>query len=148
MQTLKIDSIINRDNDTWKIIGLGTERDGKVFCHLMSTTRFNKQRNGDCPIQVTDWVEGTRIDPRFVDIAKPILDLIEPDTRFTESVIAEIQESGKMPQGRGKEILIKIMTQNYTNGARKNTKVYKQALPEIEELFEKVNLKLSLKSDS
>lgn len=47
--------IIDHDGDTWRIVGIGTRRDGKAYCHLASTTR--KQRNGNNPIQIADWID-------------------------------------------------------------------------------------------
>lgn len=47
---------IKHDGDTWKIIGEGALRDGKVFCHLSSTTRGRQQRNGWVPLQICDWI--------------------------------------------------------------------------------------------
>lgn len=52
------DKTINYDGDIWRVIGTGRTRDdGKTFCHLASTTRFRKQKNGDNPIQMCDWIE-------------------------------------------------------------------------------------------
>lgn len=51
-----MDKIINHDGDTWRILGVGTQADGKVFCHLASTTRFTQQRNGKVPRQIGDWL--------------------------------------------------------------------------------------------
>lgn len=49
---------IKHDGDTWNILGEGvTREDGKTFCHLASATRFIKQKNGDRPVQVCDWVD-------------------------------------------------------------------------------------------
>lgn len=48
---------INHDGDTWEIIGEGASRDGKVFCHLKSTTRGRQQRNGWMPAQICDWID-------------------------------------------------------------------------------------------
>lgn len=38
--------IIEHDGDTWRVLSMGTRRDGKVYCHLASTTRSRQQRNG------------------------------------------------------------------------------------------------------
>jgi hypothetical protein len=52
MQTIK------HDGDTWKVLSTGvTREDGLTFCHLASVTRFVKQRNGQRPIQICDWVQ-------------------------------------------------------------------------------------------
>lgn len=48
---------ITLDGDVWEIIGEGATRDGKTYCHLASTTRFRKQKNGQCPVQMCDWIE-------------------------------------------------------------------------------------------
>jgi hypothetical protein len=50
------DKTIKHDNDTWRVLGVGAKRDGMVFVHLASTTRFRQQRNGKCPIQMADWL--------------------------------------------------------------------------------------------
>lgn len=48
---------IQHDGDMWNVLSTGvTREDGKTFCHLASTTRFVKQRNGQRPVQVCDWV--------------------------------------------------------------------------------------------
>ena len=52
---------IQHDGDTWKILGEGASRDGKVLCHLASTTRGRHQRNGFYPIQMMEWIEHERI---------------------------------------------------------------------------------------
>lgn len=49
--------IINFKNEDWKILGQGTIRDGKVYCHLASLTRGTWQKNGFRPIQMADWVD-------------------------------------------------------------------------------------------
>ena len=50
--------VINHDGDTWEVIGMGVEKDGKVFCHLASTTRIQgHQKNGANPSQINDWVD-------------------------------------------------------------------------------------------
>lgn len=48
--------IIRYQNDTWKLLGEGTLKDGKVYCHLASTTRGQQQKNGFRPIQMADWI--------------------------------------------------------------------------------------------
>lgn len=49
--------VIEHQGDTWKIIGEGALRDGKVFCHLASTTRERQQANGKVPVQISDWID-------------------------------------------------------------------------------------------
>ena len=48
---------IQHDGDTWNLIGQGALRDGKVYCHLASTTRTRQQRNGAVPVQMADWID-------------------------------------------------------------------------------------------
>lgn len=48
---------IQHAGDRWKIIGEGALRNGKVYCHLASTTRFRQQKNGSNPVQISDWVD-------------------------------------------------------------------------------------------
>jgi len=48
---------IELNGDTWKVLGLGTRADGKVYAHLASTTRFVQQRNGQRAIQMADWID-------------------------------------------------------------------------------------------
>jgi hypothetical protein len=48
---------IELDGDTWRVVGLGVRRDGQVYAHLASTTRFRQQRNGKCPIQMCDFID-------------------------------------------------------------------------------------------
>ena len=49
---------IKLDGDTWNILSKGVTRaDGKTYCHLANTTRFIKQRNGQRPIQICDWIQ-------------------------------------------------------------------------------------------
>ena len=51
------DKIIVHIGDAWRVIGVGAQRDGNTFCHLASTTRFRKQKNGKNPIQISNWVD-------------------------------------------------------------------------------------------
>ena len=48
---------ITHDGDTWRVLSVGAFQNGKVFCHLASTTRGTKQRNGMAPMQIGDWIE-------------------------------------------------------------------------------------------
>lgn len=48
---------ITHDGDTWRVLSVGAFLNGKVFCHLASTTRSTKQRNGFMPIQINDWID-------------------------------------------------------------------------------------------
>ena len=51
------DHLIEHDGDTWNVLSTGAERDGKIYAHLASTTRISKQRNGDNPVQIGDWID-------------------------------------------------------------------------------------------
>jgi hypothetical protein len=48
---------IKHEGDTWKVLGEGATRDGKIFCQLASTTRGRQQKNGWYPLQICDWVD-------------------------------------------------------------------------------------------
>lgn len=52
---------IPHDGDVWRILGQGAARDGKVYCHLASTTRGVQQRNGWNPMQIADWIDADLI---------------------------------------------------------------------------------------
>jgi hypothetical protein len=52
-----LDKTIVHIGDTWKVIGVGAERDGNVFCHLASTHLGRQQKNGWMPAQIGDWVD-------------------------------------------------------------------------------------------
>lgn len=41
----------------WRIIGVGTQRNGNTFCHLASLHEFRVQKNGRIPLQINDWVD-------------------------------------------------------------------------------------------
>jgi hypothetical protein len=45
------------DGDFWRIIGQGAMRDGKIYCHLASTTKGVQQKNGWNPMQLCDWID-------------------------------------------------------------------------------------------
>lgn len=49
--------IITHEGDTWRILSRGATRNGKVYCHLASTTRSRQQRNGEVPVQMADWID-------------------------------------------------------------------------------------------
>ena len=51
------DLIIEHEGETWKLLSRGISRNGKVYCHLASTTRFTEQRNGRLPMQIGDWID-------------------------------------------------------------------------------------------
>lgn len=48
---------IQLDGDTWKVVSLGVRRDGQVYAHLASTTRFRQQANGKVAVQVCDFID-------------------------------------------------------------------------------------------
>jgi hypothetical protein len=52
---------INHDGDTWRIVGQGAMREGKIYCHLASTTKGVQQKNGWNPMQICDWVDADLI---------------------------------------------------------------------------------------
>jgi len=65
-RTLKYEMKVRQYGDTWRVCGIGVSKDGNTRCHLASTTRFRKQRNGDCPIQIQTWVKGLPVNPEYV----------------------------------------------------------------------------------
>lgn len=49
---------IHHLNDLWRVLAVGaTREDGKVYLHLASLTREQRQRNGCRPVQMADWFE-------------------------------------------------------------------------------------------
>jgi len=52
-----LDKVVVHIGDTWKVIGVGAQRDGNTFCLMASTHRGRKQKNGWCPVQINDWVD-------------------------------------------------------------------------------------------
>lgn len=51
------------DNDVWRVLGMGTVRDGgKTYCHLASETRGRQQKNGWVPLQIADWIDLAKAD--------------------------------------------------------------------------------------
>jgi hypothetical protein len=49
--------IIVHIGDTWRVIGVGAQTEGNTFCHMASTHRGKKQKNGWVPVQINDWVD-------------------------------------------------------------------------------------------
>jgi len=47
--------------ETWRIVGIGAERNGSTYCHLANLTRGRQQKNGWMPIQVGDWIDSAVI---------------------------------------------------------------------------------------
>ena len=69
--TFQHDHIITTRGDTWRVVGIGIERDGATLLHLASATRSRQQRNGGVPVQTTGWFlsDGTEVDdPRPLNI--------------------------------------------------------------------------------
>lgn len=48
---------IPHDGDIWRIVAQGATREGKVYCHLASTTKGVQQHNGWNPMQICDWID-------------------------------------------------------------------------------------------
>jgi hypothetical protein len=52
-----VNKTIRYYGDTWRILATGTTKEsGAVYCHLASTTRSHKQRNGSVPVQMEDYI--------------------------------------------------------------------------------------------
>lgn len=49
--------LIEHEGEVWKLLGTGSVRDGKVYCHLSSTTRGRYQKNGWYPLGMCDWID-------------------------------------------------------------------------------------------
>ena len=47
----KLGKVIELDNDTWEVIGVGVEAEGKIYVHLASKTRGKQNKNGFYPAQ-------------------------------------------------------------------------------------------------
>ena len=58
---METEIVINHDGDTWKVLSVGAHRDGKFYCHLLSTTRFYHQKNGKNPVQMGVWIDGKEL---------------------------------------------------------------------------------------
>ena len=43
--------------EAWKVIGVGAQRDGVTFCHLLNLHRGRQQKNGWVGVQINDWVD-------------------------------------------------------------------------------------------
>lgn len=48
---------VEHDGDVWRILGTGVRRDGKVYCHLASTTRLRPPSEDVHPLQIGDFVD-------------------------------------------------------------------------------------------
>jgi len=74
---------------------------------------------------------------KYKEISSPIVELLEKSSgNFCYNMINQLQ-NGYMPSGNAKKIVIEIMTKQFT-GARKNSKAFKNALSNMEELFNSV----------
>ncbi len=59
---------IDWNGDPWEIGGLGViDNQGRIYCHLASTSRFRQQANERNPIQACDWVPAGLIGDRCLD---------------------------------------------------------------------------------
>jgi hypothetical protein len=52
-----LDKIIVHMGDAWRVLGVGAQREGNIYCHLASTTNFRQQKNGRIPAQIGDWID-------------------------------------------------------------------------------------------
>lgn len=50
------DQILKFEGKTYRVLGRGIERCGKVYCHLASVTETRQQKNGAVPRQIGEWV--------------------------------------------------------------------------------------------
>lgn len=57
LQPNAVDKKIVHMGDVWRIVSVGVTKDGNTFCHLASTSRGRKQKNGWYPLQINDWVD-------------------------------------------------------------------------------------------
>ena len=49
--------MIQHDDETWRVLSIGVERDSRTFAHLASLTRGRHQRNGFVPAQIADYID-------------------------------------------------------------------------------------------
>lgn len=61
---------IRYNDDTWRIIGAGAERDGTTYLHLASTTQFRQQRNGPYALQINDYIADDYIAANLVEVSQ------------------------------------------------------------------------------
>ena len=51
------DKTLSWDGDNWRVLQTGRADDqGRIYCHLASTSRGRQQRNGWNPVQICDWI--------------------------------------------------------------------------------------------
>lgn len=48
--------VIEHNGDTWRVIGIGTDRNGVHYCHLASTTRMQRPPFDGDPVQFFGWI--------------------------------------------------------------------------------------------
>jgi len=53
----KIGNTLVHMGQAWRVIGVGTERNGNTFCHLANLYEFRQQKNGRVAVQINDWVD-------------------------------------------------------------------------------------------
>ncbi|UKA04746.1 hypothetical protein [Photobacterium damselae] len=74
---------------------------------------------------------------KYVELSTPIVALLEKAGGDFCNNMADTLRKGSVPSGGAKRIVIEVITKQYT-GARKNSKAYNTALPEMKSLFELV----------
>jgi len=60
-QVATVPTVVN-DDELWRILGTGVYVEGHVLCHLASTTRTVRQRNGDRPLQVAEMLPAETVE--------------------------------------------------------------------------------------
>lgn len=48
--------VVQHNGDTWRVIGIGTDRNGAHYCHLASTTRMQRPPFDGDPVQFLGWI--------------------------------------------------------------------------------------------
>lgn len=86
------ENTIKHDGDTWRIVGLGAMCDGKIYCHLASTTRGVQQKTGWNPMQIGDWVDADLVRPCLVQREKAMRTALEEAIEYLEPRV----EGGKV----------------------------------------------------
>jgi len=49
--------IIEVGGENWKVDALGTRHQGKVYVHLVHTSKGRQTRAGWCPVQSCQWID-------------------------------------------------------------------------------------------
>ena len=52
-----LDKTLVHMGEAWKVIGVGAQRDGATFCHLLNLHRGFQQKNGWVGAQINSWVD-------------------------------------------------------------------------------------------